>query len=165
MRTKSAWLALLALSLTPIAAGAITVSLDTPDQSVARPSSGTVAVDFYGSAVLGAGEHLDAITGIDVTCPYQGALFLSCAMAPIPSLSYLFNHNLLFTVTVDSTAALGLYDSAHFEIRYHNLAGEPDLAVANYSVDVGSTVPEPGTLALLGIGFVGMLMTARRKAE
>ena len=68
----------------------------------------------------------------------------------------------LFTVTVPSGTPDGIYTG------YFKLLGGADgnasdaLAYAAFNVDV-STVPEPGSAALFGMGLAGLLVVARRR--
>jgi len=71
---------------------------------------------------------------------------------------------LVETVTFDNVSNNGLFygfiDSHFDEVRFQNLHDDAGFELDNLQF---STVPEPATLALFGIGLVGMGLVRRRK--
>ena len=70
----------------------------------------------------------------------------------------------LFTVTIDLSAVPGTYTSNFFNIQGGTDASASDtLATQQFAITVTTTVPEPGTIALLGTGITFVAAGARRR--
>lgn len=49
-------------------------------------------------------------------------------------------------------------------VAFDGIGGNPEFSVDNLSVAVAATVPEPGSLALVGLTLVGLVLVRRKKA-
>jgi len=151
---------------------ASTIVLDDPNQTVVRPTTGSVALDFFGTLTLDPGASV-------LFCSVHFAFLPDLsdnlgAVIPGTSACSTTGDALRFQVLVSSVDTLGLYNAAvtggtsepvpHFTIY---LASGEELTAA-YSVNVisgSTTVPEPGTLALFSLGLAGLGLSRRRKAH
>jgi len=164
---KKNLLAIVAVALLagPMAANAIIVTFDDLNPTVERPLSGSSSVDFFATVTLGPGEVLS-----------QGNANYAC-LSPFECLAFdwsstIFSegHEARFRATVDSTDPTGLYDSGPigFYFWYTDAAGETNYSeFVRYTVNVveAASVPEPGTLALFGLGLAGIGAMRRRRAS
>lgn len=143
-------------------AQALLFTLDQSALTVARPSSGTITVDFTG--------HITPDAGYDCCGGIIDALYTatkqSLALSPIPtdplSLTGPFD-GVLFSLTVSATDALGLYayDLFGAPVSYGiydcpPLGGQCLGAAVTYSLDVVAAVPEPASFALFVTGLLGL---------
>jgi hypothetical protein len=148
----------------------VNFNLTNPHQTVAVPNAGSVNVVFTGTVDVTSGWD---VTGANVTLPslINSAPFLGGSFDPAfiayvggvtPGLDYSGN---IFRITVTSTTPLGLYG---FQSTTANPVQSTVTATNGtstfvdneaYSVNV---VPEPATLAALGLG-VAALVRRRRK--
>jgi hypothetical protein len=144
-------------------AHAIAITLDNPDQTVVRPTSGVTTVDFTG--------HISIDDGFDG----PGYIAYSAMTAtgdflqfPLPLLTF-NTDGILFSLQVAATDALGLYNLNFFSsplflqiYECPRVSGECPGAAVNYSLNVvAAAVPEPATFGLLAIGCVGFVFVRR----
>jgi hypothetical protein len=151
-RTKSAFLALVAVLLSPMAANAdpIIISTSIGDYEIELIEGQTTDLSamlqdqvWYGSqnlAVEFAGLVLDAFGPVNL--PYVG-----------------FNDGPYFVWDMGSESfSVGLY---WFDVGV--FSGTFDNGYYVYATAEEVSVPEPGTLALFGLGLLGMGLARRRK--
>ena len=148
---KAKILALLAVGLLagPMTANAIFIPTTTTVVSSLNPSFLGEAVTFT-SLTTAQGSPVD--TGGTTVNWYEGAVFLaSVLIGPTGSTD--------FTTSVLSLGPhiIGAYYGGTFEFL-------PSSGAVNQSV-LERPVPEPGTLALLGLGLAGLGLSRRRKAH
>ncbi len=149
--------------LAVVAHAAPTLTLLTPNVTIARPTSGSVTYDFLGTVTSTANPIQYSNAG--------GYVMHSAAFDGLPVEPYsdvegtTVYTGRLFSVTVYADSTLGLYDR-HFEAPHaiFFVSDGPDFAEARYSVNVvPQAVPEPASLAAFGLGATAVLRR-RRKA-
>lgn len=198
-RTKSTYLALLAILLSPFAANADLIG-DTVNGSLGSDFGNLVTTPFDPTAVVGGGvEFTGVITdvfgqiwSIDLDI---GASSFSVAISEStrdgdgnisdgPNLMdiSIWNLDWLPGPGFITDVVLSSYSCASAGFSCETFGGGPDISVLDfgadfinfsanvmrdgelYEFDITATVPEPGTLALLGIGLLGMGAARRKKA-
>src|SRR5262245_22723600 len=170
-------LLVLSLHSAPSAQAAIILTLDNPDQTIAAPTSGVTDLIFTGTLSIPAGFSWDTI---GVLFPHQATGELLFASLRQPPADYDAANNggtltgELFRIHVPAGATPGLYNldstlAAPSTFHVHALGANENQenASAPYSVRVTSpaAVPEPGTLALTGLGMLGMGVWLRRRKK
>ena len=145
---------------------AITITLDNPNATVVRPTTGSVIVDFTGTITTTPGFEMSSFAASSL---WNAAGDLIGGMTPNPTWNLT---GILFSVTVDSTD-LGLYafDSSFVNLAGFNFSESPigggwcnNTGFTHYSVNVidSIAVPEPSLIALLAIGFMGFMFGGRK---
>jgi hypothetical protein len=154
----------LALLAGPMAANAIIVTFDDLHLTVERPLSGSTFVDFFATVTLEPGESL-----IGAALSHPCLAPAECLLSTFAPTTFDEGHAARFFTMVDSTNLTGLYDtgvgSSFF--WYTDAAGQERYTETfRYTVNVvdATSVPEPGTLALFGLGFAGLGFARRRRA-
>lgn len=144
------------------------LTLDNPDQTVARPSSGFIDVDFWGTLSIDSG---DTVGGFWADGLYSSSGDLLYISDPInnpdgDNVGYAYR----FSIRVHHDSPLGLYafdgslvDPAFWGMGVTHADGSHSNVLDEFSVTVVSAVPEPATLVLLGLGLAGFGFSARKK--
>lgn len=165
LRKLLASLAVVAVMLGSTAAQAalitFTVSL-TGAQEVPVPGdpdgSGTAVLTFDSLANSVAWE----ITVADIDLPLTGAHIHNAAAGLAGPVVINFNAQLSGGLLVDSDVAAVLASPTDYYVNLHNSV-YPAGAIRGQLGRPSSVVPEPGTLALLGLGLAGIAVWRRRR--
>lgn len=154
------------------------LTLDTPDMVLVRPLTGSITYTMTGSASFDVGYTAFAREDLYYPNRYPDATtvqYLTGSYLGFPTAAYnggVYTGS-LFTITVSSTSALGLYS-----VNRTSPNGVPQLSLeastvgspysnetiqANYTVTVvgAAAVPEPSSLSLCGIAGLAGLGIAR----
>lgn len=166
----------LTLSLLVVATPALgipTLVLDDPHQTITRPMSGFVDVQFFGNLKLDEGDVVNGVGGLGAYSSSGDLLMISD-----PSLNPDRDSEgsaLRFWVRVHSDSPTGLYnlagpnngDLAYWELGVTTGAGEFISLRQVFSVTVVESiaVSEPSTFALLGAGLLGLGFMRRERAS
>jgi PEP-CTERM motif len=160
-----------AATLLPCQASAIVVSLDHPELSVVRPTTGTVELDFTGHITVTTGYWLQ---GVKVDFPNDATGdYIALPKVDI-SLGFIPADGVLFSEVIKSTDAVGHYaysfgghDPIYVEYTECPLqgAGGCNGYDAFFSVDVTAPVDEPETVALMGLGLLGLASKRVRRGS
>ena len=175
-KTKNIYLALLAVLLSPMAANADFIGHTIEGQWLFSTITSDYASPF--SAIVGAGVEFptgsDGITGDSydieatrITMTQADGGFSSGAFNGVRFSDILGTIDDIVGVTINvALTAYAGFDASRISFDANNIwfnvesLGAPGVLV----VDVAfASVPEPGTLALLGLGLAGMGMTRRKK--
>jgi len=194
-RTKSTFLALIGILLSPMAANADLITIDFESDTAGSKGSPFVSVDSalltfsdtnlsvgnYGAQSIGKGlatfgsnlgltmtfativDSLSMAFGNDDPGFAEDRAVLTAFLGAtqVGQSTIIYNKNDAADQTISFTGAN--FDSAHLIYLDSNLNAVSALAEVVDNVQF-NTVPEPGTLALLGIGLFGMGIARRKKA-
>ena len=150
-------LVLAAALIAPVTSQALIVTIDNPNQTVLRPTSGTTTVTFTGT--IGITEGYELIAG-SATSLWNASGDLIAGV--FPDLEFGAG-GVLFTVLVDSTdTGLYAYNISLVNPALYSFAECPiggglcNNAGGTYSINVVDSlaVPEPTTLALFGAAML-----------
>lgn len=142
MKTNILGLLAVALLARPMSAGAVTMYVPT--------FTGTSAVLPSAEAVVFPSPTLNITVG-------TGSLTVALPSNMLPADSYLWLYSGIVMLIVDDTVGRSIETSECPECSPNSQGTLTFIAI--------SAVPEPGTLALLGLGLVGPGVSARRKVR
>ncbi len=172
-RLAAALIALcLGLVAAPARAAFITVTLDSPSQSVTVPTSGSILLNDSGTVTIAQGLNFSSTTltpAFDAANDELIPIFSGINLAPASNGGSV--SGLLFTVAIDSTTAPGLYNLnptssfPEFGVTAAFVTGGTAFVGESYTVTVNAgAVPEPSALALTtcGAGLAALGLRHRR---
>jgi PEP-CTERM motif len=144
-------------------ADSITITLANPVQSTSAPNTVSFTATVNAPNTNSADIYLNGDSfNVDAPLTVDDTGFFSFPLSLSPGASYT---GVLFTVDVPNATALGPY-FGYFQILGGSDGSQlnPISNVADFEVDVrGATVPEPGTMLLLGSGGLALFGALRRK--
>ena len=159
--------ALAATLIAPLTSHAILVTLDNPNQTILRPTTGTTTVSFTGNIDITEGYRL---TSAAASSLWTASGDLVEGRFPRPTFDLT---GVLFTVLVGATdSGLYAFDSLLTNPAYILFAECPlgggycnNTGRLNYSVNVVDSlnVPEPATLSLFGAALLMGFAVQRRR--
>ena len=161
--TRNSYLALLAILLLPVSANAAFIEIKV------EPTAGawfTMTGGFEFDALSETYSNLTVnITGDIGPFSFSDTACEQCPLSgssvglidPTLSLNYFLTD---FTVTWGGGALTAIFRGNSFQLDEPN--GRLD---GTYSIQAATSVPEPGTLALLGIGLAGIGLVRRRRTQ
>ena len=148
-------------------ASAITITIDNPNQTVALPTTGFAVVDFTGTVALSGSETYIATESLGgATClPVNVDCLFDYTFGSGPNPFTTNVDTLLFSIIVPSSTQLGFHSGGLFAASACGRLTCGGSVVADYSINVveSSSVPEPATLGLLGLGMAGLAFMRKRK--
>ena len=176
-RTKSMYLAVVAVLLSPMAANADPITYDfTVTPELGSPLAGSVESGYFtfDSSIIPSGGGMlfleDLLTVVEFT--WNGTDY-TAATANTGQMGFLSSGALDFAFFGNSCSAgscnirPGLEEwtvDTGFNLVQYSVAGGYRLWFGDVSATLRETkVPEPGTLALLGIGLIGIGLARRRR--
>lgn len=183
-RTKSTFLAVLAILLSPMVAQADVIYDETVDGDAASTAGSSLVGANLGELAAGANEILGQGRGfLNACCDWDDFIFTIAGNLQVDSITFeifapmpgnygadLYLENVLLSTFAMSDFGPGTFTAFSSSMSLgagtyridNDQVGNVDFFDYRWTVNV-SSVPEPGTLALFGIGLLGMGLSRRRK--